>query len=251
MLYQQNEIIGKIDGRLMYLPKGEDVTKALQEGGYERRETEYVLNYVRKGDSAIDVGANIGYYTLLLASLVGKNGFVQCWEANPSTCSILQRNAIVNGYTTTCVVPMVASDTEGECTFFNTGGTSQNRTWIGKEKDVSFYKVKKNTIDNLFPPHLKLNFLKIDVEGSEVFVLKGAINTIRRQESMAMLIEYCPSHLLGAGATREEFIQLMYGFGFRVYGIGNQSLVHISPDNLFQMIKPYEEGRLINLWCVK
>ena len=81
----------EIEGRKMFTHGNDGLALSIFKV-YEPDQTEIVKKYVHEGDIVIDVGANIGYYTLLFAKLVGPTGHVYSFEASPKNCKILQKN---------------------------------------------------------------------------------------------------------------------------------------------------------------
>ena len=80
---------------------------------WEKPEMDFALRHVREGDTVIDVGANIGYHTLLLARKVGAAGHVYAFEPDASNCDILRNNVAANGYGNCTVVNKAVSDADG------------------------------------------------------------------------------------------------------------------------------------------
>ena len=87
-------------------------------GCFEPFQTELVVNEVRPGDVAIDLGAHIGYYTLLLARLVGPTGRVLAFEPDPDNFALLSRNVEMNGYANVELFNAAASDRPGRSPLF-------------------------------------------------------------------------------------------------------------------------------------
>src|SRR5512138_2867115 len=85
----------QVHGQTMYLDPGDSMGLAIQ-GTYEPEETEAVLRSVKSGMVVVDIGANIGYYTLLFARLVGPQGRVIAFEPDPATFALLKKNVDSN-----------------------------------------------------------------------------------------------------------------------------------------------------------
>jgi FkbM family methyltransferase len=161
----------------------------------------------REGDVVVDVGAHMGRYTLISSKHVGQNGKVIAIEAHPGNFEILNRNIKLNKLTN--VIPLnyaVYSEqtklklylpveelgyTMHHSTMFNYISTKYNMESEGK-----FIEVNANTLDNLLLQqqqngisHADINWIKIDVEGAELEVLKGAANILSKSKDIALLIE--------------------------------------------------------------
>ncbi len=94
----------EVQGQKMFLDK-KDVLGLSINGVYEPLETKLVRKEVKKSDVVLDIGANIGYYTLILAKLVGKKGRVFAFEPDPTNFALLKKNISINGYKNVILVP--------------------------------------------------------------------------------------------------------------------------------------------------
>ena len=156
-------------------------------------------NFTPKEDNiVIDVGAHIGPYTLKASKYVGLNGKVVAIEADPANFDILNRNIQLNKLTNVIALNYAAYSKEDKIrlyllqeesswTKYNTVNTDR----AGNEK--KFVEVKANTLDYLLQSngikHEQVNWIKIDVEGAEFDVLKGAKNILSKSKDISLLIE--------------------------------------------------------------
>lgn len=169
-----------------YLPEGNMV---YYYGFYEINLINFLINFIKPGMVIIDIGANIGLYSLLSAWLTEENGFVYSFEPTPRTFITLQENA--KQYRNIITIEKALLDDEREITFFDYGpkysflNTINNRI----SKHLSFLKkytkpinLKTEVFDNLLrKKQIKIpDLIKIDVEGSEFHVLNGMKETIIR-----------------------------------------------------------------------
>jgi FkbM family methyltransferase len=148
------------------------------------------------GDTVVDIGAHAGHYTLISSKRVGANGKVIAIEADPSNFEILNRNIKLNGLTN--IIPLnyavyskqtklklYLPDEESGFSIYNT--IMVNRAKTGEK----FIEVNANTLDYLLQQNgiRDANWIKIDVEGAELEVLKGAHNILSNSKDIALLIE--------------------------------------------------------------
>lgn len=134
-------------GHMMFLD-AQDILNLSINGIYEPLETEVVGREVSAGDVVVDIGAHIGYYTLMLARIVGPCGKVYAFEPDPENFTLLQRNVKENGYRNVVLLQKAVSDRNGSATLYlsddnsgdhdftihmTTGGwyRSRPRPWIG------------------------------------------------------------------------------------------------------------------------
>jgi FkbM family methyltransferase len=152
-------------------------------GNYEPEVTATIRSLLEPGSSFIDVGANIGWYSLLAASIVGSTGQVMAVEANPQNCDLLERSAKHNGYDQIVVIPFAASDSLGVVALRtdSTNGAIVPLDGISQSMTCSYVTPARPLDDIVSEAKLsRLDVMKIDVEGAEPQVLRGAAKSIGR-----------------------------------------------------------------------
>jgi FkbM family methyltransferase len=153
-------------------------------GTYEQYKTDAYLRHLHAGDVVYDVGAHVGYYTALAATMVGQRGQVIAFEPRPVNFSYLKRHIRTNGLPNVKLIEASVGDKAGAVRFHNKTGTGTGR--VASDGRIS---VRMVCLDELFargeiPPP---NFIKIDVEGGEVEVLKGAGTVVARARPVILV----------------------------------------------------------------
>jgi len=169
---------------------------------------------VREGTAAMDIGANIGYVTLIMAELVGPSGRVYAFEPEPRSFKILSKNIEVNGYSS-FVFPyqMGISNISGVSKFY-VSNKSNLSGMIAVKHSKSVIDIAVTTLDDFMKDKGCPDFIKMDIEGHEVEALQGMYNTLRNTESpVKILIEvhqlsYSENHSL------EKQLKRLIGIGF-------------------------------------
>jgi FkbM family methyltransferase len=146
-------------------------------GTYEEYKTNAYLRYLHGGDVVYDVGAHVGYYTALAATITGEGGKVYAFEPRPANFSYLKRHVRVNGLANVTPIEASVGSREGTARFDNETGTG-----TGHVDANGRLTVKMVCLDELHARgEIPLpDFLKIDVEGGETDVLKGAVAVIEQ-----------------------------------------------------------------------
>jgi FkbM family methyltransferase len=150
----------------------------------------------KEGDNFIDVGAHVGRYSIMAAKRIGSLGRVIAIEAHPETFELLNKNIELNGLANVTTINAVATSEKGKVKLFlpgqDSGLTVYNTIMINRAKPTeNFLEIEANTLDNILSEYSmhRVNYLKIDVEGAELEVLKGAVNTLSSNKDLTLLIE--------------------------------------------------------------
>jgi FkbM family methyltransferase len=194
----------------------------LESGVYEPVSVGMVSEHLGAGATFIDVGADIGYYSLKAAPLVGPTGHVIAVEPNPEALRRLQVNLAASGASVVAVAPVACSDAEGTLDLyvapdFNVGETSLSKANASQDGAITHtYKVRSRPLDDIVRDSgvNRVNAIKIDVEGAEYVVLKGAQQTLDRFHPM-LLIELVESQLRGMGTSSAQVRELLKAHGYR------------------------------------
>lgn len=159
------------------------------QGQYEIATTRVFRAVLRRGDGVIDAGANVGYFTLLAAGLVGATGQVHAFEASPSIMPLLRRNVSLNGLQQVVVHELAVSDAHGSVTFHTSSpdalGRSSMRDIGGQAADTS--QVACAPIDSLLEDLPPVKLVKLDVEGAELMALRGMSKLIERDRPYVVM----------------------------------------------------------------
>jgi FkbM family methyltransferase len=197
-------------------------------GEYEPATTQIIKALLQSGDTFIDVGANIGYFTLLATSRVGSTGKVFAFEPVPETRGMLLRNLRLNRVANVVVREEAVADQAGEVTLFigpaNHRGTSSMRSLPDSS---GVLEVPKGRLDDLLPAGERVRLIKIDIEGAEYLALEGMSRCLR-QDRPDLVIEVTDSFLRAMGHSAAMLCKLLFGLGYRMYAIDHDGLTPIT-----------------------
>lgn len=153
-------------------------------GTYERESQQAFKLAVHEGDIVYDIGANVGFFTLLAAKLVGRSGAVYAFEPLRRNIEYLNRHIVANNLTTVHVLPIAVSSRKGVAQFTSADSPSMGRLTPGGDVEVETESLDELVGSGRVPaPH----FIKIDVEGAEYDVLNGAASVLRRHRPAMLL----------------------------------------------------------------
>ncbi len=164
-------------------------------GTYEAAELEAILSLISQGDTVIDLGANIGWYSLQMAQRVGETGAVYSFEPYSQNFATLLKNIALNPGSKIAPEQIAISDTEGQLKLY-LNKEEQNLGMVTADSSEGEYleETQMSTLDEVVKKHDigPIDFIKIDIEGHEQAALRGMQSTLERDQPV-LLIEILPS----------------------------------------------------------
>ena len=192
----------------------------LETGEWEPGSWHVIEEHLTAGATFVDVGAHIGYYSLKAAKIVGPNGHVIAIEPNPGTLRTLRDNVQASGASVVMIQPVACSDAEGALELFaapraNTGESSLSLVNASQEGAATSYHVRARPLDAIIQESgvSRVDYIKIDVEGAEFLVLKGAKNTLDRYHPR-LIIELVERQLKSMGTSSSEVTGFLRSHGY-------------------------------------
>jgi FkbM family methyltransferase len=186
-------------------------------GSYEPAQTKLFSELVRPGDVVYDVGAHFGYYTLLASKLVGPAGRVLAFEPSPGNLAYLYRHITLNNRSNVEVLELAVSDHEGTARFETRAGSG-----VGHLSEGGLLEVKLTRLDSLLQNYPPPNVMKIDVEGAEVELLRGATDLLGGAKPNILL------SLHGENLKR-ACVGILTGYGYTLRDIAPMEVAALPP----------------------
>jgi len=243
------------EGHKIYLDKMDSLGLSI-DGCFKPEvfETEVFKKNIKKGDVIVDIGANIGYYTLISARIVGKTGRVYAFEPDPCNFALLKKNIQVNGYKNVVLVQKAVSNkTEKIKLYLCEESTGDHRIYNSHDNRKSI-DINAIQLDDYFKKYKgKINLIKIDIQGAEVNALQGMSNLLKRQGKVIMFTEFWPYGTKKAGSKPQEYIDLLINNKFNLYRIyeRKKKLQHFTPLDMLNICKNPIFENYVNLLCIK
>jgi FkbM family methyltransferase len=204
-------------GRIYWNPGNSPGMLARVLGIYEADKMATVLKLLTSGSTFVDVGANVGDYSLLAARIVGHAGKVLCFEPEPRNRYWLQRAIDLNGYGNIEVYAVALSDRNGQVPLYLGEIAGYHSLIPGlPERQAGTISVTTRTLDSLLEElgRDRIDMMKIDVEGAELQVLRGARATLEKNPDIILLLELHP----GLGVNPAEVCNFLRQLGFSESG---------------------------------
>ena len=249
-------ILIKVGEHKMYVDS-RDVTISrilLTAGSWERGTTRLFEDIIQKGMVVLDVGANIGYFTLIAAKLVGEEGKVFAFEPEPYNFDLLARNLKLNGYHHVIPIQKAISDKNGRATLF-LDKTQWGQHSLSRGNVTNFsgnsVEVEVQTLDDFLKDFgHRVDFAKIDVQGAESAVIQGMRQIIKNNKNLKLVVQFSPEQLRGFDSSPEELLNRLTGYGFKLYQIG-ESKEQMVPVDIASLIKRCQQWPGPNLLATR
>jgi FkbM family methyltransferase len=220
------------------------VSKRLQKIGiYEPLETALFKRTLKPSDVFLDIGAHIGYYSLIASKII-KTGMIHAFEPYVDSHELLMENLALNKCDNVDTHLVAVKDKAGmESLYIDEKNKGNNSLY--SQKDCDEITVETIKLDDMFAGQ-KVDFVKIDTQGLEIEVLIGMQDVIKNNK-LKIIIEYYPYGLRRMGHKGIDFFRMLNALGFDIYKIKAGSLAQIFDFRKFSMsVKSHT-----NLYCIK
>jgi len=225
-------------------------------GQYEPETTRLFERLIKPGMAVLDIGAHVGYFSLLAAKQAGPSGRVFSFEPHPDNYSLLIKNVKENAYETITTVNQGASATSGNSTLhqsrLDNGRHSIYRQDLLQQGSVP---ISTTSMDDFFGviDWPKIDLVKIDVEGAELDVLSGMAGLLERCRDIRLIVELNPVSLEQAQVEPISLPKTLESLGFVLHMVDSLS----EPSKLHgHELRPlidrlYSSGDSVNLYCFR
>lgn len=239
-------VLTDVQGNKMYVNSDDmSILDLLLYGCYEEAETELVKKLVKKGMTVVDIGANIGYYSLIFAELVGNKGKVYAFEPDPNNYELLVKNIRVNNYTNIIPIRKAISDKCGKNKLFihKTGFGCCSLSGKNVDDKAGVVNVEVTTLDRFFKKSDKIDFIKMDAEGAEGLIIEGGKNTIKNND-LKIVMEFYPRLLKNLGSNPARLLNKLEKHGFKIKVINEEQ---VKTADIIKLCESRKQSK-VDLW---
>ncbi len=219
--------------------QNELVSSILRErGAYSHRDLLVLQQYLKPGTVFLDIGANIGWYSLVASALVGHQGKVISFEPDPKNAELLSENLQLNQMSNTEVKKMALAADKGSLALIRSENNFGDHYVVENSENPD--QVAADALDNVITPGVfeKVALIKMDVQGSEPSVLRG-MEGLLQVHRPPLLIEFSPFHLYRAGNSPFEifaFIEKNDYIPFQVHDTADNGQI-LTPVGVEELLK--------------
>lgn len=217
----------------LFVPHGGAAALIYYQGASEPEIAHFIRHFLKPGMVFVDVGAHLGEYTLLAATILEGSGYVHAFEPRPDTFEILMRNARLNRCRNIAAHANAVWHENGFCLFERTPDPSVSvlRPRGSTADGGRLIRVNAVTLDQYFAnsQFIKPTLIKVDVEGAELYVFRGgrSLLTLPPPEAPVLIFEYGPANTGAFGYSADEICGLLRELGYTIYQWNRGMLVRL------------------------
>lgn len=239
----------------------------------ESLEVTVLENYLKKGHTVLDVGANIGFYSLLARSIIGPEGKVFSFEASSDNTYLIGMSTKENSFENITVVNAAISNKTGNgflyvSPYYNSEHSLFDYHYSSGENSDEKIPVCLETVDDFLENKIHdmdVDLIKMDIEGSESMALEGMTKMINHNDEIVLVTEFWPQGFKNSNSEPKEFLETLNSLGFKISHIDEyrQELYKVTVNEMMGIAEerqriPVETtkevqpgGWYTNLLCVK
>lgn len=223
-------------------------------GSFEPGTVKYFREALQQGMNVIDIGANIGYYTVIAGYRVGQTGKVFSYEPNPENFHFLEDNIKKNNLKNTIPLMTALSDTIGERKLYLGNNKCTTHAFADNSGTGKSELVNTDTLDHSLVQYGSpiIDIIKMDIEGAEILALDGMKETIKRSPNLIMFTELYPKAMKRLNRNPIEYLEKLEVLGFTLFLI-NENKQGLDPiDDINQFISTFKDDESVeNIYAIK
>ena len=213
----------------------------------EGYESQVLKDHLKKGMTIIDIGANIGYYTLLMGQITGPDGIVYAFEPEPNNFRLLSKNILKNNIQNIHPFQKAVSDKNGFIKLFISKEHRGDHKIFETDDKRPSITVDQISIDDFLKDKRKIDLIKMDIQGAEHLALEGLKHTIAENKDIIIITEFSPELLRESGGNPEDFLDNLISMGFKIRLIDEKNKI-LKPIDKNELIRICKGARYENLY---
>lgn len=241
-----------LDGHKIFLDSVDSLFLSI-DGEYQVFEKEIMEKEIESGDTVLDIGANIGYFTMIFADLVGACGKVFAFEPDPDNFALLKRNIEENGYKNVELIQKAALNRTGMHKLYLCEDNRADHRVYDSHDGRSWIEIHAVELDDYFKNYDgKIDFIKIDVQGAEGSVIEGMLDLLDMNKDIKIVTEFWPFGLKRSGFDPAEFLKLVIKSHFDLFELDSQKN-KVEAVKIEDLLRKYsvENQKFTDLLCIK
>lgn len=219
-------MVTTVDQNKLFIDLADEIvsTKLIQYGYWEKGLTTLAKKIVKPNMIVVDIGGHIGYYSVLFSKLVLPRGKVFAFEPEPHNFELLSKNIKINNINNCEIINKAVSSANGTIKLYLDADNLGAHSAVDTGHSKKIINVDTVTLDDYFEnKKVKVDLIKMDIEGYEYAVLEGAKNILEKNKDIVVIMEFCPLLINKTNHTPESIIENMKSYGFHIQVIDHDS----------------------------
>lgn len=255
LFHKTFSVSSKINGLVMYANSLDRIMALFlwKLSFLEDFEFQKVRGFVKKGMIVLDIGSNIGFYTLQFSKLVGKNGKVFAFEPDPDNYSLLAKNIEKNNLNNVIAIKKAVLNKTGPLQLYLCKENRGDHRIFESNDERDSIKIDGTKIDDIFSSETKIDIIKMDIQGSEYLAVEGMHDVIERNEDIIIITEFSPYRLKKCGFSGNIFLNKIKEIGFKTILINEKEKVleEVSSEELSRLCNERNPHDYVNIILMK
>jgi FkbM family methyltransferase len=229
-----------------------DISRQIKESGWyedEKFESQIFSEQLKQGMIVLDLGGNIGFYTILARNIVGKQGKVITFEPFPRNANLIRSSIKENSFDNVTVVEAAVSDRIGKTILYLSPDACSEHSLQNLNFKYNNDSVQKNiqvniiTVDDYLTKNgsgnFKVDFIKMDIEGSENRAIKGMKKVLEENKHMNLMTEFWPNGFKVDGSESLDFLEVIESYGFEINHLDNltKSVYPVTSKSMMEIVE--------------
>lgn len=212
------------------------------EGWHEPYESAFLSQWLRAGMTVLDVGAHVGWYTLLAARQVGSTGRVIAFEPDPWNFTLLTQNITANRYDNVETTQRAVADRGGDVQLLRDEHNYGGHRLALRSEAVGALTVQAIALDDWYAAHGgTVDLIKMDIEGAELLAWQGMRRLLHDNRQVRLMMEFCPEALRRCGTEPQALVEAWDAEGFIPHWLNGQAM-RLEPVNLEDLLAICQRG---------
>jgi FkbM family methyltransferase len=234
---------------LPFLPVTPEIVE-MALGAYEPWTTRILSQILRPGMHFLDIGAHVGYYTLLSGAIVGENGRVYAFEPEPKNSKALRENVASAGLRNVTIFSYAVGNQAGTAKLYvHPEGSGYHSLFPLIAEGLTEILIDVVRLDDLIRRGevKRADVVKLDIQGAELTALRGAKRLLSEKHPV-LLVEFCPSELRRAHTDPRELLQELRNLGYHLSAVDDLELKLFAVDDEV-LLRHVGNSKYVNLLC--
>lgn len=238
------------EGTLALNPRDPALLGLFAFNAFEPFMTKVFREQIRPGDIVVDIGANIGYYTLIASRKAGNTGNVIAYEPEPENCIFLEKNISANNLNNVIVKKHALGDRTGKANLYLSNDNKCTHALVANRPSSEKISIDIDTLDHSLSEAgiNRVDVIKMDIEGAESIAIHGMLQTLKNNPSISVFTEFYPSAIVRMNHKPINFLMELKRAGFSLWVINENKcrLEKLIEADIENYVRSFPKGEAVS-----